>query len=307
MVILSRLYGQQCAGTKPGKWSINLPVFYDNLSPYGTWIDYPNYGHVWAPRIAGEFRPYATNGHWVYSDEGWAWASGYNWGWAPFHYGSWIYDDNYGWLWIPGYDWSPAWVTWGYVDDFYCWAPLMPGIDLSLQFDSWRPHSFYWNACSRDHIYDTKLSSYLVNPQQFAGRANRVSIINNFNTSKAHNLYYSKGPDVAEVQKYVARAIHQTTIRDVNNINRMYHERNNSLKVYRPSIQDPRETSRQNPQQNLQPSEYRKVETTESRPINTEDQRPVTQYNEQRNNIEKLPMHRSENNSNSARNNRGRN
>jgi hypothetical protein len=269
--------------------AITYQTFYDNLSPYGTWIDYPNYGHVWNPRVEGDFRPYATNGHWVSSDEGWAWASDYNWGWAPFHYGRWIYDDMYGWLWVPGYDWSPAWVTWGSVDNFYCWAPLMPGIDVSLQFGSWRPHSFYWNVCSRDHIYDRKLATVIERPDRITNIVNRISIINNFNRTKTHNLYFAKGPDVQEVQKYVGHKIDQTSIRDVNRINRAKHK-GNVMNVYRPAIQDPKETVQQHPQQILQPKEFRKANDEQSRPIRTEEQRPVMQRSEQRTNIERLPV-----------------
>lgn len=82
---------------------VTYQVFYDNLQPYGTWIDYPGYGQVWHPQLAGDFRPYLTNGYWDFSTEGWMWISNYDWGWAPFHYGRWIYDDMYGWLWVPGY------------------------------------------------------------------------------------------------------------------------------------------------------------------------------------------------------------
>src|SRR5665213_1919979 len=64
-------------------------VFYDELSPYGQWIDYPDYGYVWQPNVDQDFRPYDTNGYWVYSDYGWTWVSNYSWGWAPFHYGNW--------------------------------------------------------------------------------------------------------------------------------------------------------------------------------------------------------------------------
>lgn len=92
---------------------ITYQTFYNDLSPYGTWIDYPGYGNVWNPSGIADFTPYSSNGYWVYSNAGWSWNSGYSWGWAPFHYGRWFYDDNYGWLWVPGYDWSPAWVTWG--------------------------------------------------------------------------------------------------------------------------------------------------------------------------------------------------
>lgn len=282
--------------------SVSYQTFYDNLSPYGTWIDYPNYGNVWNPRIEGDFRPYATNGHWASSAEGWAWASDYKWGWAPFHYGRWLYDDMYGWLWIPGYDWSPAWVTWGSVDNFYCWAPLMPGIDVSLRFGSWRPHSFYWNACSRDHIYDRNLYGVIEKPAHFAIYVNRISVINNFNTTRTHNLYYSKGPDVHEVQKYVHQNIEQTSIRDVSKIDQVKHD-GHTLNVYRPAIQDPKETVQHNPQQILQPQEFRKAASEQSRPINKEEQKPVMERTEQKANIERLPIQHS--NNTFSRNRRG--
>src|ERR1700754_3890356 len=70
-------------------------VFYDELSPYGQWVDYPDYGYVWTPNAGPDFRPYATNGYWTYSDYGWTWVSNYNWGWAPFHYGRGFYDNYY--------------------------------------------------------------------------------------------------------------------------------------------------------------------------------------------------------------------
>lgn len=285
-----------CSGSKAVSQSnvssnITYQTFYDNLSPYGTWIDYPTYGHVWSPRIGADFRPYATNGHWVFSAEGWAWSSDYNWGWAPFHYGRWLYDDMYGWLWIPGYDWSPAWVTWGMVDNFYCWAPLMPGIDVGLQFGAWRPHSFYWNACSRDHIYDRNLFAVIQRPAQIAPFANRITIINNFANTRTHNLYYAKGPDVHEVEKYVNHRIEPASIKDVNRIAAVKHN-GNTIHVYRPAVEDPKETVRQHPQQILQPKEFRKAEAEQSRPVNTEEQRPVIEHNEQRMNIERLPLHR---------------
>jgi hypothetical protein len=295
MVISFMLSG--CAGSNALSQNnvavgVTYQTFYDHLSPYGTWIDYPGYGHVWNPQLAGDFRPYASNGHWLFSEEGWTWASDYSWGWAPFHYGRWLYDDMYGWLWIPGYDWSPAWVTWGTVDDFYCWAPLMPGIDVGLQFGSWRPHSFYWNACRRDHIYDRHLAVAIERPAQITSIVNRIKIINNFTTTRAHNLYYSKGPDVHEVEKYVNRHISQASIKNVDRIPRV---KNNgkTMRVYRPSVQDPGETVQRHRQNIAQPREFRKVETEQSKPIRTEEQKPVLQRSEQRANIERLPLHRN--------------
>src|ERR1035438_2542995 len=76
---------------------VSYQTFYDQLSPYGQWIDYPEYGYVWMPYVDAGFKPYATNGHWVYSDDGWVWASGYDWGWATFHYGRGFEFDGCGW------------------------------------------------------------------------------------------------------------------------------------------------------------------------------------------------------------------
>ena len=89
--------------------SVSFQFFYDNLSVYGSWMSYPDYGYVWRPQVDRGFQPYRTNGHWVWSDEyDWMWVSDYDWGWAPFHYGRWMEDPYYGWIWVPGYEWSPA-------------------------------------------------------------------------------------------------------------------------------------------------------------------------------------------------------
>ena len=85
-------------------------LFYDQLSPFGMWVDYPNYGYVWIPDGDPDFSPYVTSGYWVFTDDGWMWASDYPWGWAAFHYGRWDFDDMYGWFWVPDDEWGPAWV-----------------------------------------------------------------------------------------------------------------------------------------------------------------------------------------------------
>ena len=76
--------------------------FYDDLSPYGTWVSDPQYGNVWVPNAEDNFRPYATRGHWVVTDYGNTWVSDYDWGWAPFHYGNWYFRTGVGWAWWPG-------------------------------------------------------------------------------------------------------------------------------------------------------------------------------------------------------------
>ncbi len=108
------------AGAPPG-------MFYQELSPYGDWIWLSQYGWCWYPsNVEAGWRPY-TAGHWAYTDDGWTWLSSWPWGWACFHYGRWVYDDDYGWVWIPGTDWAPAWVVWRTGGDWIGWAPLPPG------------------------------------------------------------------------------------------------------------------------------------------------------------------------------------
>ncbi|MFI5301616.1 MAG: DUF6600 domain-containing protein, partial [Polyangiales bacterium] len=106
-----------------------LATFEPALSPYGSWVDDPVNGHVWVPSadvVGSDFSPYLTNGHWTTTDEGYYWASDYDWGWAPFHYGRWAWTGGYGWGWIPGAVWSPAWVDWRYGGGYMGWGPSCP-------------------------------------------------------------------------------------------------------------------------------------------------------------------------------------
>lgn len=105
--------------------SVTIGGFYDELAPYGQWVDC-NYGQCWVPqRVAADWQPY-TNGQWVYTEYGWTWMSDDPWGGNPYHYGTWISLDRYGWSWVPGTVWAPAWVTWSYSNNYVGWAPLPP-------------------------------------------------------------------------------------------------------------------------------------------------------------------------------------
>jgi len=113
----------------------SFQTFYDNLANQGTWIQSNDYGYVWQPQVSDpNWAPY-TAGHWVYTDDGWAWVSDESWGWATYHYGRWVNIDGTGWVWVPGYTWGPAWVSWRYGDGYVGWAPLPPdslaGVDYS--------------------------------------------------------------------------------------------------------------------------------------------------------------------------------
>lgn len=255
--------------------SISFQNFYDELSPYGTWIDYPSYGHVWHPSVAGDFRPYLTNGYWNYSTDGWLWVSDYSWGWAPFHYGRWVYDDAYGWLWIPGYEWSPAWVTWGSYDGFYAWAPLMPDVYVGLQFGRWKPAAFYWNVCGRDHIYDRNINAQVLHRDVVTRDVTRINIINNFSSTSVHNQYYARGPQVEDVQKYVSHKIEPVRIKEVATSGQAG-TGTNEQRVYRPVIQQP------------QPREFRRMDR-ESNPVRSDNEPVRTQREQQSQNVDRLP------------------
>lgn len=189
-------------------------VFIEALSPYGTWMESSVYGIVWHPYTDPSFRPYLTNGHWVATTEGWAWKSDYKWGWAAFHYGRWYYDTLLGWLWQPGYEWAPAWVTWGYADDYYCWAPLMPGVIVTLSSEQWKPPQFYWNGCKRRHIANRNLEYVSVKPEDFADIRRKIKPLYNFGTTHSQDLHYATGPVIDEVNLHVPRRIRRVPIAD---------------------------------------------------------------------------------------------
>ena len=118
----------------------DVSYFYNDLSPYGTWVSLEGYGWCWQPRtvvISRGWRPYCDGGHWVYTDAGWFWQSDYSWGWAPFHYGRWYSHPRCGWVWMPDRVWGPAWVTWRVAGDSCGWAPLPPRAEFDVRL-GWR-------------------------------------------------------------------------------------------------------------------------------------------------------------------------
>ena len=108
-------------------------MFYDDLSQYGQWVEYENYGPVWRPnQVAEDWRPY-TNGRWVPTNDGNVFESEEPWGWATYHYGNWMPTEGNGWVWVPGSTWYPSTVEWRSspenepVEDSYVgWAPTPP-------------------------------------------------------------------------------------------------------------------------------------------------------------------------------------
>lgn len=211
---------------------VSYETFYDQLQPYGNWVNYPEYGNVWQPNIQQGFRPYETGGHWVPTVDGWAWASDYNWGWAPFHYGRWFFDQSIGWAWVPGYDWAPAWVTWGQYNDYYAWAPLAPGINISFG-NSWRAPGTYWSFVPRNCIGYSNLNRY-ASYGNYNTNVNNITIINNYN-SYNQKEYYHRGPNYQEVEQFTHKPINPVAIASASKpgLSRVV---NRQLQIYRPGI-----------------------------------------------------------------------
>jgi len=256
--------------------SVTYQTFYDDLSPYGDWIDYPQYGYVWHPRVA-DFRPYSTDGHWVWTDEyQWMWVSDYNWGWAPFHYGRWLYDDFVGWVWVPGYEWSPAWVEWRTGGDYYGWAPLGPGVNISMNFSFGRysPPYDYWSFVPRNYILSPRVYDYCVPRSRNTVIVNNTTIINSYN--KTNNVFVT-GPDRREVERYTGR-VNAFQLRESRNPGRTEITRN-TVNVFRPQVQQ------NNDERRLAPRNFERYDRQNGNVFQQRNQEIVN--NDRRNDIDR--------------------
>jgi len=237
IVLGSSLQNKTSAQDYNDRGVVTYQTFYDELSPYGQWVDYPNYGYVWVPDAGPDFRPYSTNGHWVYTDDyEWMWVSDYDWGWGPFHYGRWEEDNDYGWFWVPGYEWSPAWVAWRDGGDYYGWAPLRPGINISINFNigGYSPPYDYWSFAPRRYITSPRIFDYCVDRRQNVTIINYTTIIINNNNRYSTNYGFRSGPSRYEAERYCGR-INPVRFRDSYNPGRTQF-RNNEVSFYRPNV-----------------------------------------------------------------------
>jgi Family of unknown function (DUF6600) len=105
----------------------DVAMFYNDLAPYGSWVDYGNYGPVWYPTqgVTSNWRPY-MDGRWVPTSGGWTFETQEPWGWATYHYGNWMPTTEYGWVWNPGSTWYPSTAAWRTSDQYVGWAPIPP-------------------------------------------------------------------------------------------------------------------------------------------------------------------------------------
>jgi hypothetical protein len=113
----------------------------EDLDRYGQWDRHPEYGTVWVPQqVVPGWAPYRY-GSWAYVQPwGWTWVDDAPWGFAPFHYGRWVWWGGR-WAWAPGQYvarpvYAPALVAWIGGPNFSIginlggpavgWVPLAP-------------------------------------------------------------------------------------------------------------------------------------------------------------------------------------
>jgi len=216
--------------------NISFQVFYDQLSPYGQWIDYSDYGYVWLPDAGDDFVPYSSNGHWILSEYGWTWTSDYNWGWAAFHYGRWSFDDSFGWFWVPDTEWGPAWVSWREADGYYGWAPMEPGINANSSFGrEYDSRNDHWIFVDYRNFDRKDINHYYVNQSDHDRIVRRSTTINRSYIDNERRTTYVSGPSREAVQQATGRTIKPLTIFDKNKPGQQIN--NNQLQIYRPQVE----------------------------------------------------------------------
>lgn len=236
----------------PSKDNSDISYFYDSMSQDGSWTNDTEYGWSWSPAVSvndANWRPYVDNGSWVYTDDGWYWNSGYNWGWAAFHYGRWSHRESR-WYWHPDNVWGASWVSWRHNDDYYGWAPLTPrarfgsrgGFDIGLttgDFDlniglGERDYAFVRS----NQFFDRDLNRHQLRDSEHTNIYKSTTINNAYTSS--NNRYINQGIPVQNVARATKQEVKAVTIVDhparageavqVNAI------QNNRLEVFRPTL-----------------------------------------------------------------------
>src|SRR5262245_47697659 len=187
----------------PGDPVESVDVFYDQLSPYGVWVDEPDVGRVFIPDVA-DYVPY-VRGHWEYTNLGFVWVSTEPFGWATSHYGRWAFSRSFGrWYWLPDTEWGPAWVEWRETGTDFGWAPLAPDIVVRA---GWQPPADAWRFCSAEHVLDVNLVRYY-EPRERVVEIHRESRpLQHYTT--VSNVKVVVGPPAARLRE------HRVTVRPV--------------------------------------------------------------------------------------------
>lgn len=235
-------------------------VYYNYLSPYGSWLYIDGYGYCWQPTVAvinPWWRPYYHGGRWVWTDYGWYWLSDYSWGWAAFHYGRWHYHHRCGWVWVPDTVWAPAWVSWRVTPTYCGWAPLPPhahyhagigfvyhGRHVDVHFDfglsDWHYTFVSWHSFHHRDFHRGALPRDRVRPVY-----ENSTVINNYIIGNNNNVVINTGVGTDHISRLTREEVKKVVVRDIpaQGAKPIYSERlvkdGNNIVLYRPSPQTP--------------------------------------------------------------------
>jgi hypothetical protein len=228
--------------------SVSFQSFYDELSPVGEWIkiskdeinddlkDGEGQGfssdiiqqdedvYIWRPTgVDDGWHPY-LNGKWIYTTQGWLWASNYSWGWAVYHYGRWWNSKLYGWVWLPGHVWAPAWVRWKITDGHIGWCPLSPYAKWNI-YTGITLNNYHYTHRDEDWIFVNK-SGFMDEISQ----KNRVDVSRNgsylqkandvLNIKYENSRMQNYGPDVKDIENKLGKKIIAKEIKVTKNKNK---------------------------------------------------------------------------------------
>ena len=156
----------------------------EDLSGYGEWIYTKKYGYVWKPYRSAvadyaDWSPYRY-GQWRWVPPyGWTWVNDEPWGYATYHHGRWVYDDD-NWYWSPYSQqrgrrswWRPALVILASIGNNICWYPLPYG------YGYYNYNSYYYND-RRQHnttIINNNTTVVVINPTPTPAQIRSVTAI----------------------------------------------------------------------------------------------------------------------------------
>ncbi len=193
---------------------VSFEFFYDNLSPYGDWVEVGDYGTCFRPRdVDADWSPY-TDGYWSYTDAGWTWISYEDFGDITYHYGRWVRTDDVGWCWVPDYEWGPAWVSWRKSDDHVGWAPLPPEARWrsSVGFSVWVDDQYdigptYYNYCPTVDFGAPVIRAVCVSRSRAIGLFGLSVNITNISYNSYNRHVFCGGPDYGYISRYSRRQV----------------------------------------------------------------------------------------------------
>lgn len=199
-------------------------LFYEQLAPYGRWMDVSGYGYCWRPTLTmARWKPY-VDGCWVWSSMGWTWQSNEPFGWATYHYGRWVNLSRHGWVWVPGSEWAPAWVSWRQSRDHVGWAPLPPdrgsisGVyrDCDTQYNL-GPSSYTF--ITTNHFVQPSYTTYCApvtqNTTIFQSSVNVTQIVRCDDQPRRGMFQHHGGPPRAQMERDCARLVPQIQVQSI--------------------------------------------------------------------------------------------